>query len=51
MDAIRNTPNVQGEIFFSSKNFIKNPNGWSDMLRNNYYSDSAIVPAMEWLKN
>jgi len=51
MDAIRNTPNIQGEIFFSSKNFIKNPNGWSDMLRNNYYSDSAIVPIMDWLKN
>lgn len=51
MDAIRNTPNIQGEIFFSSKNFIKNPNGWSEMLRTNYYSEPALVPAMEWLKN
>jgi uncharacterized lipoprotein YddW (UPF0748 family) len=51
MEAIRNTPNIQGEIFFSSKNFIKNPNGWSEMLRTNYYSEPAMVPAMEWLKN
>jgi len=51
MDAIRNTPNIQGEIFFSSKNFIKNPNGWSDSLRTNYYSEPAVVPIMEWLKN
>jgi len=51
MDAIRNTPNIQGEIFFSSKNFIKNPNGWSDSLRTKYFSDPAVVPIMEWLKN
>jgi len=51
MDAIRNTPNIQGEIFFSSKNFIKNPNGCSDSLRTNYYREAAVVPIMEWLKN
>ena len=51
IEAIRNTPNVQGEIFFSSKNFIKNPNGWSEMLRTNFYSEPAVVPVMEWLKN
>lgn len=43
---LRNTPNVQGMIFFSSKSFETNPNGWSDSLRLNYFKDAADIPAM-----
>jgi uncharacterized lipoprotein YddW (UPF0748 family) len=35
---LRQTPNVQGMVFFSSKSFEKNPNGWSDSLRINYFA-------------
>jgi len=43
---IRATPNIQGMIFFSSKSFDKNPNGWSDSLRLNYFQQSAPIPAV-----
>ncbi|MGC4100686.1 glycoside hydrolase family 10 protein [Ferruginibacter sp.] len=46
IEAIRNTPNVQGMIFFSSKSFDKNPNGWSDSLRLHYFAVPAKTPAM-----
>ncbi len=36
--ALRNTPNVQGMIFYSSRIFNSNPNGWSDSLRLNYFA-------------
>jgi uncharacterized lipoprotein YddW (UPF0748 family) len=47
--ALRETPNIQGAIFFSSKSFIRNPNGWSDSLRLTYYSTPAEVPPMDWI--
>ncbi len=50
IEALRKTPNIQGMIFFSSKSFNKNPNGWSDSLRLNYFKDPAKTPEMEWLK-
>jgi hypothetical protein len=46
---LRETPNVQGSIYFSSKSFEKNFNGWNDSLRNNYYKEPALVPATPWL--
>jgi uncharacterized lipoprotein YddW (UPF0748 family) len=46
---LRQYPNVQGSIYFSSKSFNNNPNGWNDSLRNNYYKLPAMVPEMEWL--
>lgn len=46
---IRQTPNVQGSVYFSGKTFESNPNGWADSLRNTYYNVPAIVPPMEWL--
>lgn len=46
---LRNTPNVQGSIYFSSTSFDRNPNGWGDSLRNNYYSKPAQIPPMGWL--
>ncbi|HET9278839.1 MAG TPA: family 10 glycosylhydrolase [Flavitalea sp.] len=49
--ALRNTPNIHGAIYFSSKTFVRNPNGWSDSLQNNYYKYPALVPPMEWIEN
>ncbi len=46
---LRKYPNVQGSIYFSSKSFNNNPNGWSDSLKNNYYRLPAKVPEMNWL--
>ena len=46
---MRSYPNVQGGIYYSSKSFDKNPNGWNDSLRNNYYRYPALIPPMEWL--
>ena len=45
----RNTPNIEGQIYFSSKSFINNPNGWCDSLRQNYYKEKVLTPAMSWL--
>lgn len=47
---LRQYPQVQGSIFFSSKTFKTNPNGWSDSLRNNYFREPVKVPEMDWLK-
>ena len=49
IEDLRNTPNIQGAIYFSSTTFDRNPNGWSDSLRNNYYKEPAQVPPMDWL--
>ena len=47
--ALRNTSNIQGMIFFSSKSLMNNLNGWSDSLRNDYFKEPAIVPSMQWM--
>jgi uncharacterized lipoprotein YddW (UPF0748 family) len=49
LQMLRQTENVNGSIYFSSKNFAVNPNGWSDSLKNNYYRVPAIVPPMKWI--
>jgi len=49
IDALRNTPNIQGAIFFSSKSFNRDPNGWNDSLQNHYYNTPALIPPMDWL--
>ncbi len=46
IEMLRNTPNIQGMIFYSSKSFLNNPNGWCDSLRLNYFKDPAPVPAI-----
>jgi uncharacterized lipoprotein YddW (UPF0748 family) len=46
IEKLRNTPNINGMIFFSSKTFEKNPNGWNDSLRLNYFSVPARAPKM-----
>ena len=48
--ALRKTPNMRGMIFFSSKTFERNPNGWNDSLRLNYFKAPVKVPEMSWLK-
>lgn len=45
IEALRNAPNIQGMIFFSSKNFENNLNGWSDSLRLNYFKEPALIPS------
>jgi uncharacterized lipoprotein YddW (UPF0748 family) len=50
IETLRNTPNIQGMIFFSSKTFDKNPNGWGDTLRLNYFKEPAKTPEMSWIK-
>jgi len=46
---LRQYPNVQGSIYFSSKSFNNNPNGWNDSLKNNYYKTPALIPPMGWI--
>ena len=46
---LRQYPNVHGGIYFSSKSFNNNPNGWNDSLKNNYYRLPAKTPEMSWL--
>lgn len=48
---LRKQKNVQGSIYFSSVSFKNNPNGWSDSLQYNYYSNQAIIPPMPWIDN
>jgi uncharacterized lipoprotein YddW (UPF0748 family) len=46
---LRQYPSIQGSVYFSSRSFDSNPNGWVDSLRNNYYNLPAQVPPMDWL--
>jgi uncharacterized lipoprotein YddW (UPF0748 family) len=47
--AMREYPEIQGAIYFSSRSFLNNPNGWNDSLQHNYYKYPAQVPPMAWL--
>jgi uncharacterized lipoprotein YddW (UPF0748 family) len=49
IELLRKYPTIQGSIYFSSKTFYRNPNGWNDSLQNNYYRRPAQIPVMEWL--
>jgi uncharacterized lipoprotein YddW (UPF0748 family) len=51
INLLRRYPNVQGSIYFSSKTFNNNPNGWNDSLRLNYYKYPALLPPMRWIDN
>ena len=37
IDKLRSLPNLTGMIFYNSTAFTKNPNGWNDTLRLNYF--------------
>lgn len=45
----RETPNINGSIYFSSKDFYRNPNGFNDSLRDHYYKTPALIPPMSWI--
>jgi len=49
IDSLREKKNVQGMIFFSSKSFEKNPNGWNDSLQNHYFKSPALIAPMDWI--
>jgi uncharacterized lipoprotein YddW (UPF0748 family) len=49
IEALRNTPNIQGMIFFSSRSFNNNPNGWSERLRFDIFKEPAKTPEMSWM--
>ena len=49
IELLRTYPEIQGSVYYSSKIFYKNPNGWNDSLQNNYYRTPALVPPMDWL--
>ena len=45
----RDYENVNGSVYYSSRPFLSNPNGWNDSLRYNYYSKPSLVKPMNWL--
>ena len=47
IEALRKKPNINGMIFFSSKSFNKNPNGWNDSLQLNYFKEPAKTPKIK----
>lgn len=46
---LRQYPEVQGSMYFSTKSFRRNPNGWNDSLQQNYYRYKALIPVMPWM--
>ncbi len=49
LHAIRNDPDIGGEVYFSSTSFYKNTYGWSDTLRENFYNYPALIAPMPWI--
>ena len=47
IEKVRHTPGLQGMIFYSSKSFEKNLNGWADSLRINYFKYPAALPKIK----
>jgi uncharacterized lipoprotein YddW (UPF0748 family) len=47
--AIRSNPQIGGEVYFSSTSFFKNPYGWNDTLRENFYDYPALIAPMPWI--
>lgn len=45
----RSFPGIEGAVYFSSKSFEPNPNGWCDSLHNTYYNYPALIPPMPWI--
>jgi uncharacterized lipoprotein YddW (UPF0748 family) len=48
---VRNSKNIKGSAWFSSSQFYKEPLGFRDSLKNNYYKYPALVPVMNWIDN
>ncbi len=49
IERLREYSEIQGSIYFGSKNLLANHNGWADSLRQHYYQYPALVPAMPWI--
>ena len=49
LHAIRNLPDIGGEVYFSSTSFFRNPFGWNDTLRENFYNYPALIAPMPWI--
>jgi hypothetical protein len=49
LNYIRQNPNIQGSVFFSSKSITNNPLGVADSLASNYYKRISLPPLMHWL--
>lgn len=49
IEVVRERENIQGMIFYSSNSLEKNLNGWADSLRDEYFSEPAKIPVMDWL--
>lgn len=49
MDTLRNNPRVQGSVFFSSNSLLRNPLGFADSLKQQFYTYPALPPVMLWL--
>ncbi len=46
---LRTNINVQGSIYYRCANLLRNPLGWGDSLKNNYYHLPALIPPMPWI--
>ncbi|HVY76577.1 MAG TPA: family 10 glycosylhydrolase [Puia sp.] len=47
--ATRQAENIQGQVYFSSTSFTRNPYGWNDSLQQHYYNYPALIAPMPWL--
>ena len=45
---LRQQPNVQGSIYYKTKELLANPLGFVDSLRQDFYRYPALVPTMPW---
>ena len=48
INKLRSAKNVQGMIFYNTATFFKNPNGWNDTLRLNYFATPVATPSFPW---
>ncbi len=46
---LRQNPNIQGMVYFSSKSLTNNLGGFQDSLRNDFNRQVALPPTMTWL--
>ncbi len=46
---LRKNTRTQGSVYFSNASLMRNPLGFTDSLRTNYYKYPALPPAMLWL--
>ncbi|MFD2248368.1 glycoside hydrolase family 10 protein [Pontibacter ruber] len=48
---LRNNPNVQGSVYFSSRSLTNNLGGFRDSLQHDFYRYPALQPTMPWIDN